>query len=142
MNTSAYTIYSIGKSKLSLAFLFALAVLLLVVSCPLKRLLQSNDMVYTSKTTKASQTNISTRSAAQHSSIENCCAIKKKAVFVKSGLSQKVVAFAPSYLSTVSDASGFDINYYLSGINYNSAQVEINDPSSLPHFLQHLRLRI
>lgn len=141
MNTSANHILLTGKAHKS-AFLFALAVLLLVVSCPLKRLLQNNPGSYSRSSVRSNQTNINQRTNTGYSTADNCCAVKKKTAFVKSGLSQKVVLFTPSYLSNVSDASGFDINYYLSGINYNSANVEITNASSLPLFLQHLRLLI
>jgi uncharacterized protein (UPF0333 family) len=142
MNTSANKIYSTGKAKLSLAFLFALAVLLLVVSCPLKRLLPSNYVVYNSTATRTNQTNISTRSAAQLASIENCCAIKKKAVFVQSNLVQEIKLSSPLYVSNLYTERGFDIHYSLSRIKNKPAYLVSSNTSSLPLFLQHLRLRI
>lgn len=141
MNTSANHILLTGKAYKS-AFLFALAVLLLVVSCPLKRLLQKNEGSYSSTSVRSNQTNIDQRTNTGYSSADNCCVVKKKTSFAKSGLSQKVVVFTPSYLSNVSDASGFDINYYLSGVNYKAAHVAFSNPSSIPLFLQHLRLLI
>jgi uncharacterized protein (UPF0333 family) len=141
MNTSAHTIYSISKSKLSLAFLFALAVLLLVVSCPLKRLLQSNYVVYNSTATRTNQTNINTDSAAQHASIENCCTIKK-AVFVQSNLVQKIKLSSPLYISNLYTERGFDIHYSLSRIKNKPAYLVSSNTSLLPIYLQHLRLLI
>jgi uncharacterized protein (UPF0333 family) len=142
MNTSANKIYSTGKAKLSLAFLFALAVLLLVVSCPLKRLLQSNDIVKTSTATRINQTNISSSSSAQRASIENCCALKKRGVFVQSNLLQKVKPLLPLYVSNLYTERGFDIHYSLSRIRNEAAYVVSSNTSSLPIYLQHLRLLI
>lgn len=142
MNTSANKIYSTGKAKLSLAFLFALAVLLLVVSCPLKRLLQSNDIVNTSTTTRTNQTKINSSLSTQLASVENCCAVKKTAVFAKTNLVQKVKLSSPSYVSNLFTERGFDIHYSLSRIKDGPAYVVSSNTSSLPIYLQHLRLLI
>ena len=142
MNTSANKIYSTGKAKLSLAFLFALAVLLLVVTCPLKRLLQSNDIVNTSTAKRINQTNINSGSSAQRASVENCCALKKRAVFAHTNLVQKVKLSSPLNVSTLFTETGFDIHYSLSRIKNEAAYVVSPNTSSLPIYLQHLRLLI
>ena len=142
MNTSKNKIYSTGKAKLSLALLFALAVILLVVSCPLKRLLQSNDIVNTATATRTNQTNINSGSSTQRAAIENCCAIKKKAVFAQTNLVQKVKLSSPLYVSNLFAERGFDIHYSLSRIKNNPAYVVSSNASSLPLYLQHLRLLI
>jgi hypothetical protein len=141
MNTSANHIVLTGKAHTS-ASLFATAVLLLIVSCPLKRLLQGSPATYSNSAVRTNQTNINERSNAGYNIADDCGAISKKIDVVKTNLSQKVVVSSPSYLSKVSDASGFDINYYLSEINYKAAPVETDNPSSLPLFLRHLRLLI
>jgi uncharacterized protein (UPF0333 family) len=142
MNTSANTSYSTAKAKLSLAFLFALAVILLVVSCPLKRLLQSNDVVNTAATTRTNQTNINTGSLTQRAAIENCCALKKRAVFAQTNLVQKVKLSSPLYVSNLFAERGFDIHYSLSRIKDERAYVVSSNTSSLPIYLQQLRLLI
>jgi uncharacterized protein (UPF0333 family) len=141
MNTSVNKIYSTGKAKLSLAFLFALAMLLLVVSCPLKRLLQTNDIVNTSTATRTNQSNINSGSSTQRASVENCCALKKRAVFVQTNLVQKVKFSSPLYVSNLFTKRGFDIHYSLSRIKDAPAYV-VSNTSSLPIYLQHLRLLI
>jgi uncharacterized protein (UPF0333 family) len=142
MNTSTNKIYSTGKAKLSLALLFALAVILLVVSCPLKRLLQNNDIVSTATTTRTNQTNISSSSSTQRASVENCCALKKRAVFAETNLVQKVKLSSPLYVSNLLTERGFDIHYSLSRIKDEPAYVVSFNTSSLPIYLQHLRLLI
>ncbi len=137
MNTNADHIILTGKAYKS-AFLFALAVLLLVASCPLKRLLRNNS----SSSVRSNQTDINKRTNTGYNTVDNCYAVKKKTALIKSGSSEKVVFFTPSYLSNVSNASGFNINYYIRGINYKWGHLAFSNPSSIPLFLQHLRLLI
>jgi len=142
MRTSAYTLYSSRKAKTRSALLFALAVLLLVVNCPLKRMLQNNYGGFSASATRTNQTNISQRTYADYHAVESCYSIQKKNIFVNSNSFQKVNLPTPFYLSDVAGATGFDINYYLSSIRVKPAATHTSNPSSLPLFLQHLRLRI
>lgn len=139
MNTSANKIYSSCKANIYSAFLFALAVLLLVVSCPLKRVLQVNVTFNSSPATRTNQTNISQQTNAGFGAT---CAVKKKTLFVEPGLIQKVQIAIPFYFSNVANATGFDINHYLSRIHCQPAYVVSSNTSSLPIYLQHLRLLI
>ena len=141
MSISANRIYSSLKININSTFLFALAVLL-VVSCPLKRILQINVTSNYSPVTKISQTNINKSTDADFGASDTCCALKKKTLFDKSTLTQKVQRVIPFYFSDVTNATGFNINHYLSRMHRQPAYVISSPHSSLPSYLQHLRLRI
>ncbi len=142
MNTSVNRIYSSRKVNVYTALMFALAVMLLIVSCPLKRLLQDNFVFNSSSVVKTSQTNINQRTGADHIATANCCAVKKKTVLVKLDLSQQCKLPVPLYQSNITGHPGFDINYFLSGISYRYGVLVSSDFSTLSLFLQHRRLLI
>lgn len=141
MNTSANGIYSCRKATIYAALMFALAVMLLVVSCPLKRLLQNNFVSNSSSAVKG-QTNINHRTGADYSAFANSCADKKEIILAKPDLFKQSELLVPLYLSNIIRRPGFTINYFLSGTNYNYAFLVSSHYSTLPLFLQHLRLLI
>lgn len=142
MSTSAYTQCSSRKAQIRSALLFALAVMLLLVNCPLKRVLQNNYGEYAASATRTNQTNINQRTNADYRAAESCSAIQKKTAFVSSNSFQKEHLTAPFDVLNVTHATGFYINYYLSSIRSKPAASNISTPYSLPLFLQHLRLLI
>ena len=140
MNISAKTIFSPRKA-IHTALTFALAMLVLVVSCPVKRLLSTN-FSSTSSSTKSSLTNIYQSANIQNNATATCSIENGKTFVVESDISQKHKLPLPFYPSNINNQAGFDINYFLSGINYNRTQPVASLPVSLPLFLQHLRLLI
>lgn len=139
MNTSVNKIFSSGRMIHS-AGLFALALMLLVISCPLKKLLQNNVASHSSLQ-KTKQININQPRASQYSSAVSCSAIREKTLLVKSNLIQ-LKAPSSLYFPDRKRESGFEINYFLSRTNSKCGFSASSNLSSLPLFLQHLRLRI
>ena len=143
MNTSANTIFSPRKATVYTALTFALAMLVLVVSCPVKRLLLTNfNSTASSSPTKSSRTNIYQGANIENNATANCYTENDKTAVVESDISQKHKLTLPLYLSNINNQTGFDINYFLSRISYNSTQSVASQHSTLPLFLQHLRLLI
>ncbi|MBN8717988.1 hypothetical protein SAMN05444410_101367 [Hydrobacter penzbergensis] len=136
MKAGTNTLYHNGR-KVSSAMIFVLAVLLLVVSCPLKRFLQTNagSSITFQKGTKAQTiTNTNYKAAS-------CCSIKKKVVLVEAA-KLKQTKPASTLLTIYNQQSGFSIHHYLSSLDahvYPSGSIKL---SSLPLFLQHRRLLI
>jgi hypothetical protein len=136
MNTCSHN-KPFGNRNFGSALLFALAVLLLVVSCPVKRFLNLN---YTSSTQQSSkQENQSGKTAIYN--ITSCCSLKQKIILVK-GSFKKQYAPAHEIVLTSNRQYGFDINYFLSRIRSNHLRSAHTTLFSPPLFLQHRRLLI
>ena len=142
MNSSLNKIFSPRKATVHTALMFALAMLVLIVSCPVKRLLLTNFNSTASSSQKSSQTNIYQGVNIENSATANCSVENDKTDVIKSDVSQQHKLPLPLYLSNISNQSGFDINYFLSGISYNITQSIASQHATLPLFLQHLRLLI
>jgi hypothetical protein len=139
--TSDNRFYSSTKARIFSALLFSLSLLVLVVSCPLKKLLHNESAESTRAVTRSNQTNINNRTDVEYSSASNNCRVRDVIVFVKSDLSQPTNVQAPVYFANVINATGFNVNYYLSRLSFRNADLTSNT-SSLPLFLQHLQLLI
>lgn len=133
---------NIVVNKIFSALSVALAVLILVVSCPVKRLLQNNFVYVSTTATKSSQTNLNQRSFADYSTAGNCSLTAHNTVLVKQDLSQQDKLPLPFHPSIISDEAGFDLNYFLTGLNPGSFTSANTLQRSIPLFLQHLRLLI
>lgn len=142
MNSSANSIYSSRKITVYSAILSALALLILVVSCPLKQLLQENLVSNSSHAVRTNQTNTSQNSNTDYSAQDNCCNVRNNTVLIQPDLSQQVKLPVPLYFSNIIELPGFDVNYFLSRIKNNTTTLLSSNLSSLPLFLQHLRLLI
>lgn len=142
MNTSVNTIYSSHKANIYTAFMYALAVMLLVVSCPVKRLLQNNIFLNSSTSIRSNQTNISQRTGADYNDPSICCAAKKKTILVKLNLPRQVKLPAPLHLPNISNQPGFDLNYFSSGLSYHYPVIATSFLSAVPLFQRHLRMLI
>jgi hypothetical protein len=126
------------RNKFSSAGLLALAFLLLVVSCPLKRILQINFAPVSSaiKIHKAiTQYNSTTYSTA------SCYKLKEKAVLVKANLVTQQVS-SPLFLLAFHSSQGLGDSFSLTGILQSYHHLNIPVPPGLPLFLQHRRLLI
>jgi uncharacterized protein (UPF0333 family) len=142
MNKSANKNSSSPKATIYSAFLLALAVLLLIVSCPLQHLLQNNFVSNISSAVRSNQANIKHRTQAEHSATANCCVAKNKTVLVKPDVAQQYKLPVSLTLSNITQHQGFEINYFLSGISNKYCIVIPSHLSSLPLFLQHRSLLI
>lgn len=136
MNASANKQNTIGR-RFSSALLFALAVLLLAVSCPVKRFFNTN---FANATQQSSKEESQPGKAAKYQSI-SCCSLKHKTILVKASF-KKQNAPVPDVVLTGNSQSGFDINYFLSRTRNNHFRSAHSTVSSLPLFLQHRRLLI
>lgn len=112
---------------------------MLVVSCPFKRLLQSDSNAQTS-TQQSARWNGTDRKAAVYKNA-NCCAQKQKITLVKLVVSKQDVP-SPHVVAGDNLQTGFAIPYFLSGTEKLHAQCFASSPSPLPLFLQHRRLLI
>ena len=142
MNTSTNRIYSSPKAVFHTALLVVLSVVLLVVSCPLKRILQNDFTARSSSPVRTNQTNINLATASDYYALADGCGIKQQVTFGKFNLSQKVNIPISTALSYISTQSGFGLNYFLSRISFKNTILSASIPSLLPLFLQHLLLLI
>lgn len=142
MNNSVNKIYLLLKTVFQTALLFALAVMLLVVSCPLKRLLQNDFSAGSSSPLRTNQTNINQATASDYYISNDGCGVKQKAELTKFKTLRQVKISAFTNLSYISNQAGFGLNYLLSRIKDEFVYPISFNTSSLPIYLQHLRLRI
>jgi len=129
---------SYQKQRFTSAILFALAILIVVVSCPLKRMLNG--------TTPSASPRIAYVSVNQSSSVAtpsqvSCCALRAKVTLLGAELKAQKTPLPVPFIASIS-LSGFDIPYFLSGTPQTYRTTEIFLSSNLPLFLQHRRLLI
>ncbi|HJW16685.1 MAG TPA: hypothetical protein VJ499_06180 [Flavisolibacter sp.] len=121
------------------AFLFLLAVLMLVVSCPFKRLLQAenNFQAFAQQSIKWND------NASQGIASKNtfCCSQKQKIILVKPTISKQQLP-GSDILANQNLHTGFAIHYFLNGTERLHKAFAIPPVSTLPLFLQHRRLLI
>jgi hypothetical protein len=119
------------------ALLFALAILILLLSCPLKHLLQNDFNPNSPVTSKSNQTN-NTRyfNTSYNNSSTYCTAINKSTILqAHPFLYQKVDA--PVFTLNIYNHTGYYIHLFLSDIKPLYSTALRPDYSSLPIFIQH-----
>lgn len=141
MKKSENKIHLFAKAKVSSALLFSLAFLLLIVSCPLKKFLKNNFSANSTSATRSNHTNINQRTITNYSNAFNSCAVSEESVFT-TDVSQQVKQQTPVYFANIINEPGYNTHYFLSRINYSYHPSSASLSSSLPLFLQHLRLLI
>ena len=124
--------------SMAAAGLFALAFLMLLLSCPIKRVLQqraADTWEIASKTSVGPKAN---RTAAAYS-VSVCCDGKKQAVgsSVNAAKYKSNLQVADFYAAQ----TGFGIHYFLSRLSADAVD-QFSASQSLPLFLQHRRLLI
>jgi len=142
MHSSANTIYTSAKAKIYSAIILSLAVMVLVFSCPLKRLLENNSVPNISSAIRTKQTNINENNIADYSASDYCFAANNKMVPLKPGVSQQHKLPAPLSPANNIQNAGLTSRDFLSGIDYKYHFLAISYPSSLPLFLQNCSLLI
>lgn len=129
------------KRKVSAGLLFILAFTLLFVSCPVKKLLLRNFTSHTSPIAGNHDTNVHSGTHANYIAENEHCSFAKNAV-VTTDLVRHIDIKPRVYSLNNANATGFKINYFLSGLNENSRSLIVTKNLSVPLFLQHLRLLI
>jgi hypothetical protein len=124
-----------GKS----AFLFLIAILMLVVSCPFKRLLQAENNIQAFAQQSTKWNNTISQGITSNSS--SCCSQKLKTTLVNPDKTKQQLT-GPDIVSTRNLQTGFTIHYFLSGAERLYKPFPSSSVSSLPLFLQHCRLLI
>jgi hypothetical protein len=138
MNTSI-NIKALATNKGRTALLFLLTVLMLVVSCPFKRLLQieSNPQAAAQSSVKW---NSADRKVATYQT--GCsCAKKQKITLVKFEVNKQTLP-ASDFLADQNFQTGFSLHYFLSGLETQYSHSAFTSFPPLPLFLQHRRLLI
>lgn len=122
---------------------FVLAVLLLVFSCPLKRLLLTSAGVTTSYVSPArtTQTNINQRSSSDNNLV-SCEVASSKVNFINIGATLQFKIPVLLNNDFIAEQTGFRINYFLSGLSLEPLPLVISSSLSVPLFLQHRGLLI
>jgi hypothetical protein len=124
--------------SMAAAGLFALAFLMLLLSCPIKRVLQQRAADTWEFALKAGVGQKSTRNGAAYA-VSVCCDGKKKTVV--SSVNAAKHKITPQIAVIYSGQTGFGIHYFLSRLSTCSVE-HFSAYQSLPLFLQHRRLLI
>lgn len=133
--------YNVARRKLTAAGVLALALLVLVVSCPLKRMMHGNLSASTAAQ-KFHRSTVHPSIAADYSATASCCALKKKAQVIQERAVQPGVPSPASLVPYLTVVQGFDIHYFLSGTGNEYPSLTPAASLAVPLFLQHLRLLI
>lgn len=126
-------------SRLYKAVLLAIAVLL-IVSCPLKRMMQENFLPL-SLAKKGIQINPRQDSSAEYASQIFSCVAENESLFTQSTVNKKQILPLQPFFAEKSE-TGYALHYFLSGIEKASIAYVNTTLSNLPLFLQHRRLLI
>lgn len=138
MNTGRYQ-KVVAANKGKTALLFLLATLMLVVSCPFKRLLQTESNAQASSPSSTKWNGADRKVAAYQAACS--CAQKQKITLVKIDVSKQKLP-ASDFLADQNGQTGFSLHYFLSGLEKEYNPVASTSVPPLPLFLQHRRLLI
>lgn len=135
------TKYPSSRSKLYAASVFTLALLILVVTCPLKRMVQGN-LSASSSAQKFHRVTVHSSVAAEYTATASCCALKKKEYLIQGSVVKIGVPSPNSLVPYLTVVQGFGVHYFLSRADHEAPSFTPTASLSLPLFLQHLRLLI
>ncbi|HEY1114673.1 MAG TPA: hypothetical protein VGE66_13970, partial [Chitinophagaceae bacterium] len=133
--------YHSSRSKLYAAGVFTLALLVLVITCPLKRMVQQN-LTASASTQKFNRPVVHQSVAVDYSDTVSCCALKKKEHVIQASVVNPGVPSPARLVPYLTVVQGFGIHYFLSRDDHESPAFSLTVSLSLPLFLQHLRLRV
>ena len=128
---------SYQKQRFTSAILFALAILIIVVSCPLKRMLNST----ASASPRIAYVSVNQSISVAAPSQVSCCALKAKVTLLHAELKAQETPLPVPLIASIS-WSGFYIPYCLSGTPQTYYATATCLSFNLPLFLQHRRLLI
>jgi hypothetical protein len=129
---------ALSTNKGRTAFLFLLAVLMLVSSCPFKRLLQTENKLQSSQ--QPVKLNGDARKISEYQNSSNCT--QKPNITLSEFNPGKQQVPAHSLLTEQDFQSDLSIHYFLSGTQKQHSSNVPYPPSSVPLFLQHRCLLI
>lgn len=135
------TPYQSSCSKLYAAGVFTLALLMLVVTCPLKRMVKGHHTVSTSAQ-KFHRVTVQQSVATEYTAMASCCALKERAQVIQGSTVKLSVPSPNSIVPYLTIVQGFGIPYFLSRADDESPSFTPAASLSVPLFLHHLRLRI
>ena len=139
MNKKRNTTY---QKNIVSAALFALAMLVLVISCPLKRLLINNYVSQSSTLPKSNQTSSNQYATILNSIHTNCCAVKNKISFFQDHkFHYQKIDISDFYISISNDTKHYQYSL-LDGSKQNYKFAANAEQHVLPLFLQHRSLLI
>lgn len=139
MNTLIHKHYFISR-RIFAAGLCIVALLVAVISCPVKKIKQGQNFFTSLSSAQNADQALAQASTSANYTQKACCAVKQQTLSINAHQQQ---AQAPSPDAVFfHEASGFAINYFLSGTSYQSHSQTSAHPALLPLFLQHRRLLI
>ena len=141
MNTTNHHNFSSCKAALINSIMCVLAMMVLVVSCPLKRMLQNKVFSTTPPVANSKHGGIIQTTGKNISKSADCFFATQKILSVKSELSRNRTLPSPLYMPAIYENAGIDIHYQ-SSLHLNDFNTASNHYAELPLFLQHLRLLI
>jgi hypothetical protein len=121
-----------------ISFLFLLSILMLVVSCPFKRLIQTENNFQASTQQSIKWNDTESQTANKNTS---CCVQKQKIILAKPVISKQQLP-GSDILANQNLLTGFAIHYFLSGTEKTGNPYIISSVSPLPIFLRHRRILI
>jgi len=130
------------QKKIGSAALFALAILILVVSCPLKRLLTNNSISKTPTALESKQTKNNQYLSKLYSINTTCSAQKNETLIFKADNSPH--KNADDYIITINifNNNEYHSHTFLDGIESEFYLAPSSGYNSIPLFIQHRRLLI
>jgi hypothetical protein len=133
---SNYNQMAARRGKISLLFLLSL--LMLLVSCPFKRLIQTENNFQASTQQSIKWNDTESQTANKNTS---CCVQKQKIILAKPVISKQQLP-GSGILANQNLLNGFAIHYFLSGTEKTGKPYIISSVSPLPIFLRHRRMLI
>jgi hypothetical protein len=128
----------IAATRGKISFLFLLSILMLVVSCPFKRLIQTENNFQASTQQSIKWNDTESQTANKNTS---CCVQKQKIILAKPVISKQQLP-GSDILANQNLLTGFAIHYFLSGTEKTGNPYIISSVSPLPIFLRHRRILI
>lgn len=133
---------AISKTRFFSALMITVAAIVLIVSCPLKRLLVNNFVSQRSVSSRSNQTNINQPANIFNNSNKSCFVFKSKTTVVNAGVSQQYKIIAPVFTFNIFDHTGYWLQSFLNRASPFYKTVSCADISPLPLFLRHRSILI
>lgn len=130
------------QKKIGSVALFALAILILVVSCPLKRLLSNNAVSKTPKALESKQTKNNQYLSKLYSTNTTCSAQKNETLIFQAYNAPHKNAEDHIITINIFNYNGYHFHSFSDGIESEFYVAPASGYNSIPLFIQHRRLLI
>ena len=130
------------QKKIGSVALFALAILILVVSCPLKRLLSNNAVSKTPKALESKQTKNNQYLSKLYSTNTTCSAQKNETLIFQAYNAPHKNAEDHIITINILNYNGYHFHSFSDGIESEFYVAPASGYNSIPLFIQHRRLLI